>query len=60
MDKARSRSNTKNGSGAGLGLSIGHWIAEAHDGRLELLYSNDSETAFILFLPISSETKSGC
>ncbi len=55
-DKARSRSNTKNGSGAGLGLSIGHWIAEAHDGRLELLYSNDSETAFNLILPISSKT----
>lgn len=55
-DKARSRSNTKNGSGAGLGLSIGHWIAEAHGGHLELLYSNDTETAFNIILPISSKT----
>lgn len=55
-DKARSRSNMKNGSGAGLGLSIGYWIAEAHSGRLELLYSKDSETAFNLILPISSKT----
>jgi heavy metal sensor kinase len=38
-------------SGAGLGLSIARWVAEAHDGTLELLYSSDKGTAFQIILP---------
>ncbi|MGI8641155.1 MAG: sensor histidine kinase [Pyrinomonadaceae bacterium] len=57
-DKARSRQKENEiGTGAGLGLSIGRWIAEAHDGRLELLFSNNSQTAFVADLPVSSATK---
>ncbi len=36
---------------AELGLAIARRIAEAHDGRLELLSSNESGTTFILILP---------
>ena len=50
-DKVRSRSNTENGSGAGLGLSIEKWIAEAHDGRLEIFRSDKNETVFAVILP---------
>jgi K+-sensing histidine kinase KdpD len=46
-DKARSRSGALDGGGAGLGLSIARWIAEAHDGRLELARSDESGSAFI-------------
>ena len=56
-DKARSRSNTANGAGAGLGLSIGRWIAEAHDGSLKLSRSNSSETSFVVILPRFSTAK---
>ena len=38
-------------SGAGLGLSIARWVAEAHDGTLELLHSSDEGTAFQIILP---------
>jgi heavy metal sensor kinase len=38
-------------SGAGLGLSIARWIAEAHDGTLELLHSSNEGTVFQLILP---------
>src|SRR5262249_36698292 len=44
-DKARSRSDSDTG-GAGLGLSIALWIAEAHQGRLELTRSDSSGTTF--------------
>ena len=54
-DKARSRVASRNGVGAGLGLSIGKWIAKAHDGRLELLDSDDSETVFVVILPSVTE-----
>jgi heavy metal sensor kinase len=48
-DKARSRS--ENG-GAGLGLAIARWIAEAHDGELELAASDDRGTTFVVRLPV--------
>jgi signal transduction histidine kinase len=37
--------------GAGLGLPIAKWIAEAHDGTLELLGSSPGGTAFRATLP---------
>ena len=52
-DNARSRVEDEPAgltSGAGLGLSIARWIAEAHDGTLELLRSSDAGTVFQLIL----------
>src|SRR5262249_26972826 len=53
VDPARSRS-TQNGGGAGLGLSIALWIAEAHQGKLELTRSDPTGSTFIVFLPSTS------
>ncbi|MDT4896930.1 MAG: two-component system, OmpR family, sensor kinase [Acidobacteriota bacterium] len=53
-DSARSRAEEDGAgltSGAGLGLSIARWIAEAHDGTLELLHSSNEGTVFQLILP---------
>jgi heavy metal sensor kinase len=50
-DKARSRSED---GGAGLGLAIARWIAQAHDGDLELADSNDAGATFIARLPLSA------
>ena len=53
VDKARSRTSiTDGGGGAGLGLAIAKWIAEAHDGRLELQSADTSGTTFIASLPV--------
>jgi two-component system OmpR family sensor kinase len=49
-DKARSRFEGDTG-GAGLGLAIGRWIAEAHNGRLELTRSDASGSTFSVLLP---------
>lgn len=51
VDKARSRAES--GSGAGLGLAIARWIAEAHEGRLELTASRPGDTVFSAILPTS-------
>jgi signal transduction histidine kinase len=40
-------------SGAGLGLSIGHWIATAHHGSVELLASSARGSVFGVRLPAS-------
>lgn len=51
-DKSRSRhNNSPVGSGAGLGLSISRWIAELHDGTLELTKSDSQGTVFTVNLP---------
>jgi len=50
-DGSRSRAETNVGSGAGLGLPIARWIAEAHDGRLELQCSDETGSTFVVFLP---------
>jgi two-component system, OmpR family, sensor kinase len=50
-DLARSRAEASPGSGAGLGLPISRWIAEVHDGRLELVRSDASGTTFRAVLP---------
>src|SRR5205085_9801218 len=52
VDKARSRTSITDGGGAGLGLAIAKWIAEAHDGRLELQSADTSGTTFIASLPV--------
>ncbi len=49
-DKARSRAAES--GGAGLGLSIARWIAEAHEGRLELRRSDASGSVFAVTLPV--------
>ncbi len=51
-DKSRPRAETAKGGGTGLGLAIARWIAEAHDGRLELLHSGPYGSTFIATLPI--------
>jgi two-component system OmpR family sensor kinase len=48
-DPARSRSGRE--GGAGLGLSIALWIAQAHQGRLELVCSDATGSHFAIFLP---------
>jgi heavy metal sensor kinase len=47
-DKARSRAED---GGAGLGLAIARWIAQAHDGDLELADSNANGATFVARLP---------
>lgn len=56
-DKARSRSES-DGGGAGLGLAISRWIAEAHQGRLELTRSDSTGSTFTAYLPVDSGTSS--
>jgi heavy metal sensor kinase len=51
-DQARTRADSN--TGAGLGLSIAKWIAEAHQGTLELTRSDASGTVFTLRLPLSA------
>jgi two-component system, OmpR family, sensor kinase len=51
VDKARSHSAETDG-GAGLGLAISKWIAEAHDGSLELTHSDQRGTTFLIKLPV--------
>jgi heavy metal sensor kinase len=53
VDNSRSRAG--NDGGAGLGLSISRWIAEAHQGRLELSNSEAGGSTFTVFLPVSPE-----
>jgi heavy metal sensor kinase len=51
-DKARSHNDDYElGTGAGLGLSMGKWIAKVHQGTLELIKSDESETVFTINLP---------
>jgi heavy metal sensor kinase len=52
IDKARSREAADETSGAGLGLAIARWIAEAHNGRLELARSDARGSEFLVSLPI--------
>lgn len=55
VDKARSRAEASElGGGAGLGLSIAKWIAEAHQGRIELQRSDSTGTVFVVSLPRST------
>lgn len=47
VDKARARKQ----GGAGLGLSIAHWIAEAHGGRISVKSTVGAGTTFTIRLP---------
>jgi heavy metal sensor kinase len=49
-DKVRTRADGEH-PGAGLGLSIGRWIAESHNGRLQLTGSEPGATTFTIWLP---------
>ena len=49
-DQSRSRAS-EDGGGAGLGLAIARWIAEAHQGQLELEHSDESGSVFVASLP---------
>ncbi len=51
-DKARSRNETSATGGAGLGLAIAQWIASLHDGKIELVSSNETGSVFGVAFPI--------
>jgi two-component system OmpR family sensor kinase len=50
-DKARLRAHD---GGGGLGLAIAKWIANAHNGDLELAPSDQTGTTFVARLPITA------
>jgi signal transduction histidine kinase len=50
-DKSHSNGDHNGTGGAGLGLSIARWVAEAHQGRLELEHSDERGSTFVAFLP---------
>jgi signal transduction histidine kinase len=50
-DIERSHSEEAVSDGTGLGLAIARWIAQAHDGDLELAGSDNRGTTFIIRLP---------
>ena len=52
-DRARTHQNDPS-TGAGLGLAISRWIAEAHDGELTLLSSDENGSVFVASLPFAS------
>lgn len=53
-DKARVRQkDSPAGSGAGLGLSISKWIAEVHNGTIELTKSDSQGSVFTVNFPVS-------
>jgi heavy metal sensor kinase len=54
----RARREVATPSGAGLGLPIARWIAELHDGTLDLDETNESGTTFIVVLPREIEEES--
>ncbi len=54
-DPARSRV----AGGSGLGLAIAKWIAEAHDGRIEVDSTVGRGSVFTVTLPLESEGLSG-
>ncbi len=53
VDPSRSREKTQaTGSGAGLGLAISKWIAESHEGTLELISSDTNGSIFGATIPM--------
>jgi len=50
-DKSRNRILGTETSGAGLGLAIAKWIAEIHDGKIDLISSSDAGSTFAVSFP---------
>ena len=50
-DKSRNRILETETSGAGLGLAIAKWIAEIHDGKIDLISSSDAGSTFAVSFP---------
>ena len=50
VNSARTHS-VRGGRGAGLGLPIARWVAEAHNGSLDLKDSTDPGSTFVVVLP---------
>jgi signal transduction histidine kinase len=48
---------SRSGGGVGLGLSIAHWIAQEHGGRIEVESEIARGAIFRLVLPVSAETR---
>jgi two-component system sensor histidine kinase BaeS len=46
-------SDTSPGGGVGLGLSIAHWIARSHGGRIEVQSEKGKGSAFHVWLPLA-------
>jgi signal transduction histidine kinase len=57
VDQARTRSHAAGGplDGAGLGLAIARWVADVHEGRLDLEQSSPSGTTFRWLIPTGTE-----
>ncbi|MCA9937939.1 MAG: HAMP domain-containing protein [Anaerolineales bacterium] len=53
VDEARTRIQ----GGSGLGLSISHWIAQAHGGRITVTSEVGKGTTFVLWLPVLPEAR---
>jgi heavy metal sensor kinase len=53
-DTARTRTSTGEAGGAGLGLAIARWVANAHDGRLELVKSDERGTVLRATFPVTT------
>jgi signal transduction histidine kinase len=55
-DSSRTRHDLNDQSeGAGLGLSIAHWIAEAHGGRITVESAVGVGSLFSIYLPLQEE-----
>jgi two-component system, OmpR family, sensor kinase len=51
-DEAHSNGDHNGSGGAGLGLSIARWVAEAHQGHVELEHSSELGSTFVACLPV--------
>ena len=52
-DRARSRDEETQTGGAGLGLAIASWIAGIHQGKIELISSNEKGSVFVVIFAVS-------